>query len=431
MGLVAVSALVWPLIGCASRRYRASGWYTRGGTGVVARDWLLLVGSMAVLRTLLGLEDVPARALTTLLPALMSTLACREAIRLHQQAAQRKSRGLRRVLIIGEPQAVNAVVTRFAQRNDHPYEIAGACLVGAGEVVSNVPVVARLPAETPDKPEADALVVLGAAAELVADLAFVAPGRHLSGQRLTRLSWALHDRSRPLIVLTGVVDVSNHRLRTTSAAGVTLLHVSPPLRQGISATLKPVADRSGALLLVLLLSPLLLLLGLLVKLGSRGPALYRQTRVGRYNKPFAMWKFRTMVVDADKLKVNLEASNENDGHMFKMRGDPRVTRIGRILRRYSLDELPQLFNVLLGNMSLVGPRPPLPEEVAKYNRLEVRRLAVKPGLTGLWQVSGRSDLSWAETVELDLRYADNWSFTGDIALMARTLKAVLLGEGAY
>jgi lipopolysaccharide/colanic/teichoic acid biosynthesis glycosyltransferase len=166
-------------------------------------------------------------------------------------------------------------------------------------------------------------------------------------------------------------------------------------------------------------------------MGSPGPVLYRQDRVGRNGMRFPMWKFRTIVVDADRIKADLAAANEHDGHMFKLRQDPRVTPVGRFLRRYSLDELPQLVNVLLGHMSLVGPRPPLPEEVARYDQVEMRRLSVKPGLTGLWQVSGRSDLSWHETVSLDLRYVDNWSWGWDMRVMARTVRAVLDGRGAY
>jgi lipopolysaccharide/colanic/teichoic acid biosynthesis glycosyltransferase len=168
-----------------------------------------------------------------------------------------------------------------------------------------------------------------------------------------------------------------------------------------------------------------------VRLSSPGPALYRQVRVGQGRVPFRMWKFRTMVESADRMRPALEAANEHDGAMFKMREDPRVTRLGRFLRRYSLDELPQLFNVLAGHMSLVGPRPPLPEEVERYDETELRRLSVKPGITGLWQVSGRSDLSWDETVALDLSYVDNWSYAGDVEVLVRTVRAVVSARGAY
>lgn len=174
-----------------------------------------------------------------------------------------------------------------------------------------------------------------------------------------------------------------------------------------------------------------MLIGAAVRFGSDGPVFHRQVRQGQHNRPFTMWKFRTMVADAEARKDRLRTANEIDGPMFKMRRDPRVTGIGRLLRRTSLDELPQLLNVLRGDMSLVGPRPPLPEEVSRYDEREFRRLSVKPGLTGLWQVSGRSDLSWQETVSLDLWYVDNWSMATDMGLMARTLRAVTDGRGAY
>lgn len=195
--------------------------------------------------------------------------------------------------------------------------------------------------------------------------------------------------------------------------------------------LKAAVDRTGAALGLVVLAPLLLLVAVAVRLTSDGPVFHRQIRQGQHNRPFTMWKFRSMVVDAEEHKARLVVSNENDGPMFKMRRDPRVTRIGRLLRRSSLDELPQLVNVLKGDMSLVGPRPPLPDEVSRYDERELRRLAVKPGLTGLWQVSGRSDLSWQETVSLDLWYVDNWSVATDMGLMARTLRAVTDGRGAY
>lgn len=190
-------------------------------------------------------------------------------------------------------------------------------------------------------------------------------------------------------------------------------------------------DRVGAALGLLVLTPLLVLIGAAVRFGSDGPVFHRQIRQGQHNRPFTMWKFRTMVADAEAHKDRLRTANEIDGPMFKMRRDPRVTGIGHLLRRTSLDELPQLLNVLRGDMSLVGPRPPLPEEVSRYDEREFRRLSVKPGLTGLWQVSGRSDLSWQETVSLDLWYVDNWSMATDMGLMARTLRAVTDGRGAY
>ncbi|EWM66907.1 bacterial sugar transferase [Micromonospora sp. M42] len=195
--------------------------------------------------------------------------------------------------------------------------------------------------------------------------------------------------------------------------------------------LKTVLDRVLAVLGIAVVSPLLFGIALAVKLTSRGPVFYRSERVGQNGVPFMMWKFRSMKVGADAMKAELAGENENDGAMFKMRRDPRVTRVGRLLRRTSLDELPQLLNVVSGQMSLVGPPPPLPDEVATYSETERRRLAVRPGMTGLWQISGRSDLSWDEAVRLDLYYVDNWSLAYDLSILWRTVGVVLARKGAY
>lgn len=423
--------LVWLLVGLAARRYAPSAWDEGAPVGPVVRDWLVLLGVLAVLRTVSGLGGSPATELAALCPSLAVTVLCRKAIHRRILAVRRRAEGLRRVLVLGEAGAVDAVVGQLAERTDHGYVVVGACVLGEGDVLSGVPVPARLPIDSPAATDEGAAPVADAAELLDADLVFVTASRHMCGDRLRRLSWALHDRGRRLMVLPGIVEVARRRVRIASAAGLTLLDVSPPTRRGLPALLKAATDRSGSLVLLVVLAPLFALLTLAVRLSSPGPVIYRQTRVGRNGTPFPMWKFRTMVVDADRMKDDLAAANEHDGHMFKLRRDPRVTSAGRFLRRYSLDELPQLANVLLGHMSLVGPRPPLPEEVARYDRVEMRRLSVKPGLTGLWQVSGRSDLSWHETVSLDLRYVDNWSWAWDMTVMARTVRAVLDGRGAY
>jgi exopolysaccharide biosynthesis polyprenyl glycosylphosphotransferase len=210
-----------------------------------------------------------------------------------------------------------------------------------------------------------------------------------------------------------------------------MLHVEHPRLSGGSRVVKEVVDRVGAALLILLSAPLLLALAVCVRLDSPGPVLFRQVRVGRDGREFVIVKFRTMYLDAEARLAELRHLNEYDGVLFKIRNDPRVTRMGRWLRRLSLDELPQLFNVVRGQMSLVGPRPPLPEEVAGYPDDMRRRLAVKPGMTGLWQVSGRSDLPWEEAVRLDLRYVENWSLSLDLVILMRTLSAVLRPSGAY
>ncbi|WTE32212.1 exopolysaccharide biosynthesis polyprenyl glycosylphosphotransferase [Streptomyces sp. NBC_01618] len=418
----AVAALAWSGVRAARGRYAGRSPDDPPGVLTTAGDWLLLIGVLAVLRTMTGDAVDPATAVVALLPGLPAGLAAWGVRRLRRQ------RTVRRVLVVGEASRVERAVRLLGSRADHPYRVVAAIPVGAAPLECEVQVPGRL---APAPADDDASTVLGGAFAHDADLALVVPGPQLSEERLRRLSWGLHDGGLPLSVLSELSGIAAGRIRPSAAAGLTLLHVAPPVRRGPQMLLKAAVDRIGAALGLLVLAPLLLLIGAAVRLGSDGPALHRQIRHGQHNRPFTMWKFRTMVVDAESRKQQLITANENDGPMFKMRRDPRVTGIGRLLRRTSLDELPQLLNVLRGDMSLVGPRPPLPEEVSRYDERELRRLAVRPGLTGLWQVSGRSDLSWQETVSLDLWYVDNWSVATDMGLMARTLRAVTDGRGAY
>lgn len=195
--------------------------------------------------------------------------------------------------------------------------------------------------------------------------------------------------------------------------------------------MKRVLDVVLALMALVLLSPLLVITAIFIVADSGLPVLFRQNRIGRGGREFGMLKFRSMVVDAEKHLAALRDAHDGNEVLFKMKDDPRVTRVGKFIRRYSLDELPQLINVLIGDMSLVGPRPPLPAEVEQYEPDALRRLHVRPGMTGLWQVSGRSDLSWEESLRLDLRYVDNWSPIGDLVILMRTFKAVVATSGAY
>jgi len=210
-----------------------------------------------------------------------------------------------------------------------------------------------------------------------------------------------------------------------------MLRVTAPVFTGTRRVIKEIVDRAGAALLLTLFAPVLLAVALAVAVDSRGGVFYRQRRVGKDGREFTIIKFRTMVRNADALRVQLAEANEGAGLLFKMRRDPRVTGVGTVLRRWSLDELPQLFNVLAGAMSLVGPRPPLPDETARYAPDVRRRLLVKPGLTGMWQISGRSDLSWDEAVRLDLRYVEDWSLALDAVILWKTARAVFRGDGAY
>ncbi|WP_307792394.1 sugar transferase [Streptomyces verrucosisporus] len=412
----AVVGAAWPLIAAVRGRYAAG----RAGEGAavlpVLRDWLAMLGLLAAVCVAMRLEVSAGAWLPALLPCLVLTAAHRRLAYRRTLALRRRAWGLRRVLVVGERGAADGLTARMGARTDDEYVVVGDCAPGnAGDAGGTV----------------DTATVLERAAELDADTVFVVPGRWTTAEGLRRLAWALYDDGRSLAVVPGLVDVSRHRLRLARAAGMTVLHVEPPPRRGLPVLLKRITDWVGALLLTAVLSPVLLGVAAAVRLSSPGPVIYRQVRVGQGRRPFPMWKFRTMVEAADRMRPALEAANEHDGAMFKIREDPRVTRLGRLLRRYSLDELPQLFNVLAGHMSLVGPRPPLPEEVERYDDTELRRLSVRPGITGLWQIGGRSDLSWDETVALDLRYVDNWSCAMDAGVLARTFRAVVSARGAY
>jgi len=220
-------------------------------------------------------------------------------------------------------------------------------------------------------------------------------------------------------------------VRIQPIGGLPLIHVDPPRANDAVRWGKRFFDICGATALLVLASPLLLFAYLRIKFDDGGPAVFSQTRVGQDGHEFTCVKFRTMVPDAEALLPSLKAEIGHDGGLFKMEDDPRITKAGRFLRRYSIDELPQLVNVLRGEMSLVGPRPPLPCEVATYDERARRRLRVRPGLTGLWQVSGRSNLEWEEALRLDLYYVDNWSMLQDIWILIRTLRAVAEADGAY
>jgi exopolysaccharide biosynthesis polyprenyl glycosylphosphotransferase len=272
---------------------------------------------------------------------------------------------------------------------------------------------------------------LRAVADVGADVVAVASSPDLSGHALRRLAWALDERDVDLIVSPGIVEVAGPRLSIRPVAGLSLLHLERPAMRGGRMLIKRVIDRLLGSALFVAVSPLLAVIAIGVKLTSPGPVLFRQLRIGEDGRPFEMLKFRSMVADAEARRAELEADNEGNGVLFKIRADPRVTPVGAILRRYSLDELPQLWNVVRGDMSLVGPRPPLPQEVIGYTDDATRRLRVRPGMTGLWQVSGRSDLSWEESLRLDLRYVDNWSLTLDLIILWHTWRAVIGRSGAY
>ena len=366
-----------------------------GAAGTVGQAWALLA--------------VPATGVAAALG--------RIALRLGVARARRRGRLTARVLAVGTPAAVADLAARTRRVPAHGWTVVAACTAtGAGRDIAGVPVVGDL--------DAVAAEVHRTGAEVVA----VAPSPGWTPRRLHELAWRLEGLDVDLVVDPGLMEIAGPRLHVAPVDGLPLLRLRPPSFRGGPHAVKAVVDRVVAAGALLALAPVFLVIAVLVRRDG-GPVLYRQVRIGRDGRPFAMVKFRSMVVGADRVRP--EGEHDGAGPLFKLRADPRVTRTGAVLRRWSLDELPQLVNVLGGSMSLVGPRPPLPEEVGAYAEDARRRLLVRPGLTGLWQVSGRSDLSWEDTVRLDLRYVENWSPALDLLILARTVTAVVSARGAY
>ncbi|WP_017571302.1 sugar transferase [Nocardiopsis halotolerans] len=395
--------------------------YRRVATAGIALAAAVAVGAYAV-----RFDLARGYALVALPLILLLSLGGRYGRRKALHRRRRSGQCMSGVVVVGYRVAVRDLVRRFRGEVYHGMRVVGVCLPheetvpGAGvDEVEGCPVLGTFTSA------ADAAALVGA------DTVAVLACPEMDGAELRRLAWRLEKTDTDLIVASALMDVAGPRTSIRPVAGLPLLHVEHPELVGARRVLKGVFDRCAAALALVLLSPLFLVLSALIRSEGGGPALFTQTRVGRGGDEFTVYKFRTMVVGAEALKAMLQPRNEHDGVLFKMRRDPRVTAVGAWLRRYSLDELPQLVNVVRGEMSLVGPRPPLPEEVARYGDDVRRRLVVKPGMTGLWQVSGRSDLSWEESVRLDLRYVENWSLTLDIQILWKTWSAVIRGAGAY
>jgi exopolysaccharide biosynthesis polyprenyl glycosylphosphotransferase len=352
----------------------------------------------------------------------VATLVCLGSrFALRQRLHRRRARGqcLRRVIVVGHELAVVAIARQLGRELYHGLEVVGCCLPPAHDGDVGMPIYGTFD-------DVAAAVRIAAA-----DTVLVLSCPELDGRTLRRLAWRLERDDIDLIVASSLVDAAGSRATVRPVDGLPMLHVEHPRLSGAGRLVKSIFDRVSATIGLVMLAPLFAAAALAIRIDSRGPVLFRQVRIGKAGRRFVMYKFRTMVTDAEGRKSELADRNQGDGVLFKLREDPRVTGVGRWLRRFSIDELPQLINVIRGEMSLVGPRPPLPDEVAAYPSDMRRRLAVSPGLTGLWQVSGRSDLSWEETVRLDLRYVENWSFSLDLVILLRTLSAVCRSSGAY
>jgi exopolysaccharide biosynthesis polyprenyl glycosylphosphotransferase len=388
---------------------------------------LSTVGVLAIALMILR-PDIARGYLAIALPMglfglLLSRTLCRHVL----ARRRRKGRCLLTVLAVGDPLAVRGLMESLSQEWWYGYSVVGVCLTGpsTGGAI--------------DVPGMGAVPVLGnegdiesAITQTNADMVALTTTAHLGPEGVRELSWKLDALNVDLVVSPGVVDVGGPRLTMRPIAGLPLIHVEKPQYRGTKRFQKRAFDICVSVIVLTLASPVMLASAIAIKLTSKGPVLYRSVRIGRDGTPFQMLKFRTMVDGADAQLESLATMNDSvGGVLFKIRRDPRVTSIGRDLRRYSIDELPQFINVLRRDMSVVGPRPPLQSEVDRYDEQVRRRLLILPGITGLWQVSGRSNLSWEDSVRLDLSYLENWSIANDLLIALKTARIVFTGSGAY
>lgn len=412
--------------------YFAGVWDSRGQScrsssiAPLRRGYFWAIATLAILWVVLDIEKRHLWILCALPVALALSMLARGL--LIAVAASRLGNSPRPIsaMIVGDRAGLSAFLAQRQSSQLSHVRLDAACL-------TNEPQAAHTPESIGSVP------IAGTESDLV-DLVrhhsyetiVLLPSAGWSSEQIRALMWQMEGTSVDVLIAPPLMDVASDRLRVATVAGIPVLHVSPRRFGTPSHAAKVAFDRLAAIAGIVLLLPILAVIALCIRLSSKGPALYRQTRIGLDRKPFTIYKFRTMTQDAETLLQDLNDRNDGAGPLFKCFEDPRVTRVGRVLRRYSIDELPQLFNVALGSMSLIGPRPPLPTQVDQYHRTEEhRRLLVRPGMTGLWQVSGRSDLSWSETVRHDLYYVENWTMRLDIEILWKTAGAVTSGRGAY
>lgn len=393
----------------------------------VAAASLWLFGLVAIVSYVLKLDTARGYVGVALPAGLCGLLLARWLIRQHLNVNRQLGQSMSRILLLGGPSAVAHLARSLRSVKHAGYLPIAAYTPNVSEVQtleseSGLPVVGNLP---------DTESIVAAIEACNADAVAVSAGVQLHPQVLRHLGWELAARNVGLIMAPALTDIAGPRIHTQQVAGLPLIHVTTPTLEGGQRVAKRLFDVVISSLLILALLPVMTLVALLIKIYDFGPVLFKQDRVGIEGKHFRMLKFRSMVTDAEERLALLKDRNEGNGVLFKIKNDPRVTPVGRVLRKFSLDELPQLFNIFAGAMSLVGPRPPLPSEVREYEHDVRRRLLVKPGLTGLWQVSGRSNLSWQDSVRLDLYYVENWSLAGDLLILMKTFRAVFRGAGAY
>jgi exopolysaccharide biosynthesis polyprenyl glycosylphosphotransferase len=393
----------------------------------VTRSTVLVFGWVAIFSLLLK-WDASRGYLAIAFPlGLIGLLMGRRLWRAWLAGERAKGRAHSRVLVVGGVRSARRIAEEFLAGGSGGYRVTGVWVPdrhGDRNEWLNIS-SAFIPVMGTQRS------LIGALHVSEADTVIVTDTEHLGHDGLKALAWELEGAAIDLMVSPNVFDVAGPRIHVRGMSNMPFIHLERPAYAGAGSFTKTAFDKIFALTFLILMSPVLVAIAIAIKLDSSGPVLYRSERIGVGSKPFFMLKFRSMRDGADQRIVDLAASNEGAGPLFKMRADPRVTRVGRVLRRYSLDEFPQFINVLKGEMSVVGPRPPLRAEVEQYSGPAQRRLLVKQGVTGLWQVSGRSDLTWEETVRLDLDYVENWSMLRDIQIIWRTLNAVFGSRGAY
>ncbi len=401
-------------LGAGSEEYRAIG------------KSAILVACAVAMISYLGALELPRGLVLPLAPTVLSgSLLVHWLLRRGLVRERRRGDSLLTTIVVGRADSVAAMIREIQGSPQSGMRVVGACVSGLDSAWSAQQHIESVPIYGP--PDS----ALAAVDDLGAQVVAVSSHPDLVGKPLRRLGWALAERKVDLCVSPGIVEVAGPRLSLRPAAGLSLLHVERPISSGSRMVIKRLTDSAAGIVLLVLAVPLFLLIAGLIKATTRGPVFFKQERVGIRGEAFRLFKFRTMVVDAEARLACMSREGQTNAVLFKVRDDPRVTSVGRVLRKYSLDELPQLFNVLRGEMSLVGPRPPLRREVDDYEPDAVQRLRVRPGMTGLWQISGRSDLNWDQSLRLDLWYVDNWSPLLDLQILVRTFRAVVAGAGAY
>lgn len=425
LGLISCFGLIWiTFLGMTGSRN--SLFIDAGATEfqrvVAATAWLFILA--ATFSAVAETNVLRSYLLITLPLGLVMLLFQRWFMRIRLVRAQRKGLFLTRTVVVGSVNTTKQLLHELSLSQNNHYLVCGAVVVEHDQNQSlDLPVPTTQFTRVSD--------ILSELNRLKATTIILTGSDHFSSTAVRELSWRLVPGRQRLLMTTNLVDVAGRRVTLQQISRTHVVHIEPPLLSGIKYAVKRFIDIVGSLILLVVLSPLFLVTSLAIKFTSAGPVFFCHERIGRDGTTFRMFKFRSMVSSADLTLASLLKEQGNESvPLFKIKDDPRITPIGRIIRRLSIDETPQLLNVLLGHMSLVGPRPQVDAEVKLYDHSATRRLLIKPGMTGLWQVSGRSRLSWEESIRLDLYYVDNWSLAGDLSILWRTVRAVLARDGA-